>query len=136
MTCGRASQGWGGSGPGRFPASPQDGYYKVDLKGHFKHFNRAMREMVGYEKHELKGMNYRAYMDPVDAEKVSGVFNTVCYGGLPSMAFDWKLTRKYGTIRHIETSVSLKRDPQGAPMGFFGIAQDITQRLSIISLTS
>jgi PAS domain-containing protein len=38
----------------------QDGYYEVDLKGNFKHFNRAMREMIGYEKHQLKGMNYRA----------------------------------------------------------------------------
>ena len=38
----------------------QDGYYEVDLKGNFKHFNRAMREMIGYEKHQLKGMNYKA----------------------------------------------------------------------------
>ena len=105
----------------------QDGYYEVDLKGNFKHFNRAMREMIGYEKHQLKGMNYRAFMDPMDAEKVFGVYNTVYRTGLPSKAFDWKIIRRDGTIRYIETSVSLKRDHQGVAEGFFGIARDVTQ---------
>lgn len=105
----------------------QDGYYEVDLKGNFKHFNRAMREMIGYEKHQLKGMSYRAYTDTVDAEKVFGVFNTVYRTGLPSKAFDWKIIRKDGSIRYIETSVSLKRDHQGVAKGFFGIARDVTQ---------
>jgi PAS domain S-box-containing protein len=105
----------------------EDGYFEVDLSGNFQVFNDAMREMVGYGADELRGLNYKKYIDPEDAGKVFELFNRVFRTGVASKAFDWKIIRRDGTLRHIETSVSLKRSARGEPIGFLGIARDVTQ---------
>ncbi|MFO7708161.1 MAG: PAS domain-containing sensor histidine kinase [Desulfobacterales bacterium] len=105
----------------------EDGYFEVDLSGSFEIFNEAMREMVGYAHDELAGMNYKEYIDSEDAGKVFELFNRVFRTGVPSKAFDWKIIRKDGAVRHIETSVSLRRDAHGKPVGFLGVARDVTQ---------
>lgn len=105
----------------------EDGYFEVDLSGSFEIFNEAMREMVGYAHDELAGVNYKEYIDPEDAGKVFELFNRVFRNGVPSKAFDWKIIRKDGSVRHIETSVSLRRGAHGEPVGFLGVARDVTQ---------
>ncbi len=105
----------------------EDGYFEVGLSGSFEIFNDAMREMVGYADDEMRGMNYKKYIDPEDAGKVFDLFNRVFRTGVPSKAFDWKIIRKDGAVRHIETSVSLRHNTQGEPVGFLGIARDVTQ---------
>jgi PAS domain S-box-containing protein len=105
----------------------QDGYYEVDLSGNLEKFNEALRKMIGLDKNELIGLNYKKYIDPEDTEKVFKTFNQVYQTGIPSQAFDWRILRKDGTVRYLETSVSLKRNKTGRPDGFFGIARDVTQ---------
>ena len=108
-----------------------DGYYEVDLAGNFAFFNDSMVRMVGYSRDELLGMNNRRYMDAFNADKVYKAFNRVYLTGIPTKAFDWELIRKDGSKCYIETSVSLKRDLANRPVGFFGIARDITKRKQI-----
>ena len=53
--------------------------------------------------------------------------------GLPkpasrSKAFEHTVTRKDGTRRIVEDTVSLKRDARGKPAGFIGIRRDCTDR--------
>jgi DNA-binding CsgD family transcriptional regulator len=74
------------------------------------------------------GMNNRDIMDSFNAKRVYSVFNSVYSTGLATKAFDWELTRKDGAKRYVEVSVSLKRDLKGRPVGFMGIARDITER--------
>jgi PAS domain S-box-containing protein len=105
----------------------RDGYYEVDLSGNFEKFNDAMKEIIGYENDQLKGLNYKEYIDPKDKEKVFKVFNGVYKTGVPSKAFGWKILRKDGTVRYVETSVSLKKSSSGQPIGFLGIARDVTR---------
>ena len=105
----------------------QDGYYEVDLSGNFEKFNEAMREIIGYKGEDLVGLSYKTYIDPEDTDKVFKIFNEVYKTGIPSQAFDWKIKRKDGTVRYVETSVSLKRNKAGKPKGFLGIARDVTQ---------
>lgn len=104
----------------------KDGYYEVDLSGNFKKFNAAMGKIIGHDKDELIGLNYKEYIDPEDTEMVVKIFKEVYETGIPSQAFDWKILRKDGTVRCIETSVSLKRNKTGKPTGFLGIARDVT----------
>lgn len=106
----------------------EEGYYEVDLAGNFTFFNDSMVGILGYSKDELTGMNNRRYMSEETSEKVYHAFNEVYRTGRATKAFDWELIRKNGTRRTLETSVSLSRDSKGQPIGFYGIARDVTER--------
>ncbi len=106
----------------------EEGYYEVDLAGNLTFFNDAMCEIVGYSREELLGMNNRRYMSEETAKVVYQTFNEVYRTGVPAKAFDWELIRKGGSRRFLETSVSPIRGAKGEPVGFYGIARDITER--------
>jgi PAS domain S-box-containing protein len=103
-------------------------YYEVDLRGNLIFLNDSMTRILGYSMEELRGMNNRQYMNPETAKRVYQTFNQVYRTGIPTKAFDWELIRKDGSIRVLETSVSLMRDSEGRPVGFYGIGRDITER--------
>jgi PAS domain S-box-containing protein len=106
----------------------EDGYYEVDLSGNFIFFNSAMTRITGYTHDEMMGMNYREYMDDYNARQVFEVFNKTYQTGLATKVLDWKLVAKDGSTRFIEVSVTLKRDLNAQPIGFMGIARDVTNR--------
>ena len=106
----------------------EDGYYEVDLAGNFVFFNESMCIILGYTKDELLGMNNRQYMDEENAKKVFNAFNRVFKTGESYKAFDWELIRQDGSKCYVETSVVLIEDSKGQPIGFQGIARDITER--------
>jgi PAS domain S-box-containing protein len=108
--------------------SIEDGYYEVDLEGKMTFFNDSLCRMVGYSKDELLGMGYQHLMNEETAKNVFENFNEVYRTGKAAKAFGWELIRKDGTRRFVENSVSLIRDPDGQPVGFRGIARDITER--------
>ena len=108
--------------------SIEEGYFEVDLNGNFTFSNDAFVKFSGYPKEELMGMNNRRYMDEETAKKVYQVFNEVYRTGEPASPFDWEIILKDGTRRWIETSVSLIMDSKGQPIGFRGIARDVTER--------
>jgi len=106
--------------------SIEDGYFEVDIKGNFTFFNESMCRILGYPEQELKGMNNRQFMSEETSKRVFQTFNDVYRTGEPTRALGWELIRKDGEIRYVETSVSLIRNPKGEPVGFRGIARDIT----------
>lgn len=108
--------------------SIEDGYYETDLAGNLTFFNDALCEIIGYPRVELLGLNNRQYMDEENARRVYQTFNRVYRTGQPSSGFDWELIGKEGTRRCVEASVSLVRDAGGLPLGFRGIARDVTAR--------
>jgi PAS domain S-box-containing protein len=108
--------------------SLEEGYFEVDLTGSLTFFNDAFVRWSGYSKEELMGMNNRQFTDEETAKKVYQVFNEVYRTGEPANPFDWEIILKDGTRRWIDTSVSLIRDSKGQPIGFRGIARDVTQR--------
>ena len=108
--------------------SIEDGYFEVDLTGSFNFFNDSMNRMLGYSRDELLGVNYRQYMAKENARKVFETFNQVYKTGKADKAFYWKLLTKEGAELFVEVSISLKRDREGRPIGFQGIARDITER--------
>jgi PAS domain S-box-containing protein len=108
--------------------SIEDGYYEVDLGGNLTFFNDALSRILGYPREELMGMNDRNYMSEDTAKMVYETFNEVYRTGTPSRALGWETIQKNGNRRFLEISVSLMRDPHGEPIGFRGIARDITER--------
>jgi PAS domain S-box-containing protein len=106
----------------------EDGYYEVDLAGNFTFFNESMLKILGYSRDELAGMNNRRYMDEENSKKVFNAFNRVYKTRESYKAFDWELIRKNGSRCYVETSVVIIEDSKGQPIGFQGIARDITER--------
>jgi two-component system cell cycle sensor histidine kinase/response regulator CckA len=106
----------------------EEGYFEVDLSGNMVFCNDPLMQTLGYSRDELIGMNNRQYMDEETARKVFSTFNSVYNTGKAITVTGWKVLRKDGNERSIEASVSLIRDSEGAPCGFFGIARDVTER--------
>ncbi len=108
--------------------SIEDGYFEVDIAGNFTFFNDSLCKILGYSKNELMGMNNREYTDEENAKKLYQTFNKVYTIGKPDKGFGWEIIRKDGTKIVVEASISLRRDPEGAPIGFRGIVRDISEK--------
>jgi PAS domain S-box-containing protein len=105
-----------------------DGYNEVDPKGNFTFFNESFRKLLGYDREEILGMNYRRFTDSESAEKIFRAYNKVWETGVPLDRFEWDIIRKDGVRRSIEISVCQIKDPSGKAVGFGGIARDATDR--------
>jgi PAS domain S-box-containing protein len=108
--------------------SIEEGYYEVDLAGNLTFFNESLCKMVGYSKDELMGMNNRQYMSEETAKKFYKTFNEVYRTGKALKTMGLVTIRKDGKKTFLELSVSLMRDSEGRPLGFRGVARDITER--------
>src|SRR5664280_1501158 len=106
----------------------EDGYYEVDLTGEFTFFNDSACRIFGYSQEEMMGINNRQYTDDENLKKAFSAFNGVYKTGVPTKEFNWQIIRKDGTKRFLESSISLQKNSSGKPIGFRGIARDITDR--------
>jgi PAS domain S-box-containing protein len=106
----------------------QDGYYEVDIEGRFLFVNDAVCRFLGYSRHQLIGMAYTRYMDEQNAEAVLELFGHVASSGEPLSGTELEVTRSDGSRCSVETSVSLIVSAAGHPVGFRGVARDITER--------
>ncbi len=108
--------------------SIEDGYYEVDLAGNLTFFNDSMCRILGYPPEEMMGMNNQQYTDKDYAKRLYEMFAEVYRTGESSKGADWQIIRKDGTKRIGEIFTSLQKDSSGNPIGFRGIARDITER--------
>ncbi len=108
--------------------SIEEGYYEVDLAGNLTFFNDSLRRHLGYSREELIGMNNRQFMSATSAKRVYETFNAVYKTGKAAKAVDWEMIAKDGSKKFVELSVTLIRDSEDRPIGFRGVARDITER--------
>ncbi len=106
----------------------EDGYFEVDLEGNLTFFNASMSNMLGYSRKELLGMNNRIFMDKTNAREIFRAFNRTFRTGVPMRSLDWQLIRKDGTQCAVEVVGSLISDAEDTPLGFRGIARDVSHR--------
>jgi two-component system NtrC family sensor kinase len=108
--------------------SIEDGYYEVDLAGNMTFFNYWVPRAYGYDPNELLGKNYRDYTDVDNAKILFKAFHEVFKTGGSSKRLECEVIRKDGSRVSHELSISLIRDSSGKPIGFRGIARDISER--------
>jgi PAS domain S-box-containing protein len=106
----------------------QEAYYEIDLAGNFTFVNDAICRHLGYSREELIGMNYHQYADETSAKRGYQLYSRVYQTGEPIEVLDAEIIRKNGTKGTYEMSVSLIRDSEGKPIGFRGIAREVTER--------
>ena len=106
----------------------EDPYFEVDLSGKFTFVNDALCRSIGYSRDELIGMGNRQFASEKTAQEMYLIFNRVYKTGIPVKTYAFELFPKEGGKAYCEISVSLIRDDKGEPVGFRGIARDITER--------
>ncbi len=109
--------------------SIEEGYFEVDLKGNFNFINDATSRILGYSRDELVGMNYRKYSRYDNSKKMFRVFNKVYTSGNTANVSDYEIMKKDGSIKYLEFSVSPMKDQKKIPIGFRGVARDVTENL-------
>ena len=105
-----------------------DGFYEVDLHGNFTFFNDALCRIFGYPAHEIKGQNYREFMDRENAGIAFEAFNNIYRTGKGVTDINWVIDRKNRERRYLEISANLITAEDGEKKGFRGIARDVTDR--------
>jgi diguanylate cyclase (GGDEF)-like protein/PAS domain S-box-containing protein len=108
--------------------SIQEGYYEVDLKGNYVFFNEAFADILGIPESELQGMNFKEFFDEEGLKKIRETFNEVFKTGDPTTAYGWEITRRDGSKRFLEISVTLRKEEGGRIIGFKGMARDVSNR--------
>jgi len=107
----------------------QESYFEMNLAGDFTFFNDSLIEITGYPRDELMGMNNREYTSEETAKEMYTIFNQVYRTGEPAEINDYEILIKGGETRTLELSTNLMKDQDDRPVGFRGIARDVTERL-------
>ena len=110
--------------------SIEEGYYEVDLSGRITFTNDAACKMIGYSQGELLGVKGQDFIPRETAYKAIRVFNTVLQTGISDAIPEFHFIHGDGSSRILELSISLRKDRQNRPIGFRGVARDVTDRLN------
>jgi PAS domain S-box-containing protein len=108
-----------------------DAYYELDLSGNFVFFNDALISKTGYSREELMGMNYKQYISPETVKPVTMIFSEIYRTGQLVTLFDYEVITKDGQIKYFESWAGLLRNSKSQPIGFKGMARDITARKAV-----
>ncbi len=109
-------------------ASMEESYFETDLRGRILFCNDAIVKHLGYSREELEVISHRCFSDADNAEKVFQAYHQVFQTGKPVRNLRYEVIHKSGKKRFIESSISLMRDADGRPIGYWGFGRDITER--------
>jgi len=104
----------------------EEGYFEVDLAGNMVFFNDSLCKITGYPRETLMGMNNRAYTSPETAKRMYKVFNSIYRTGNPVNITDYEIIKCDGCRCFLELSTSLILDAASRPIGFRGVARDVS----------
>ncbi|HYL57790.1 MAG TPA: PAS domain S-box protein, partial [Candidatus Acidoferrales bacterium] len=103
-----------------------------DLEGTILAWNEGARRIYGYEPQDIIGKSAFLLHHPDDVAdgKARAILDEVRQVG--KWAGELRRMRKNGSMFKALVSITLRRDPQGAPLGFTMISQDLTQAQRIL----
>jgi PAS domain S-box-containing protein len=104
----------------------EEGYLENDLKGNVIFANDMACRLIGYEKEQLIGKNYRDYLTPNVADHMRQLFHHIYVTGKPQLLVDYDLVRRDGTVKNYQMNAALMRDGAGHPCGFRILTRDMS----------
>jgi two-component system cell cycle sensor histidine kinase/response regulator CckA len=108
--------------------SIEEGYFETDLEGNLTFFNNPFCKITGYPRNQLMGMNTREYTTSQTAARMEQMIERLRENGIPENATDYDIIRPAGDKLMLELSFSLRKDPEGQPIGFRGVLRDVSER--------
>jgi two-component system, cell cycle sensor histidine kinase and response regulator CckA len=109
----------------------EESYFEVDVEGNFIFHNPTVIRNLGYTSEEMIGMNFRKLMDKENEKKVFDAYHRVFLTGENIKEFQWEIINKKGEKMAVESSIVLRRDEKGNPVGFRSVLRDITRRKEV-----
>ena len=109
----------------------EEGVYEVDLHGNFLYFNNAFCKVLGYAREAVQSQNFSKFMRPSNTKKAFETFNRIHQTGKGFSDLMWKFTAGNGETRTIALSANLILGKDDDPVGFRGIARDVTREKRI-----
>jgi len=108
-----------------------DSYYEVDLAGKFTFVNNSVCINLGYTSDKMVGRDYSQFVPEEDINKLFVTFNRCFTSGIPNRGLVHGIYRKNGSTMIVESSVDLRRNERGEPIGFRSIVRDVTERTKL-----
>ena len=90
--------------------------------------NQKFCDMLGYTREELLGKPASAFTHPDDRESDRNYRQRLLAGEVGSLSAEKRYLRKDGGLIWVNRTVSLVRDPEGQPLYFLRVIEDITER--------
>lgn len=109
----------------------EEGVYEVDLHGNFLYFNNAFCKVLGYPREAVKFQNFSKFMSSSNAKKALETFKRLHETGKGFSDLTWEFRAGSGEARTIALSANLILGKDGDPVGFRGIARDVTHEKRI-----
>jgi len=106
----------------------KEGYFEIDLKGHFEFFNDAMCEITGLTSKELKNTNLEYFVDEKTRRRLSKEFKEIYRSKKGKKNIEFKFKKNEDMERYIETSAYPLYNSNEKLIGYFGLSRDITKR--------
>jgi len=107
-----------------------EGYYEVDLKGKFTFVNTAALTIFHFNDDKILGKKFTDFFPVKTADVLKQIFVNAYKMNQDLRNIHWKF-KGQDEIRHIESSIFIKRSKDGNPVGFRGVIRDITERHKI-----
>lgn len=104
------------------------GIVHTSLDRRYLQVNQKFCDMLGYAREELLGKPANDLTYPEDREAASTYRQQLLSGAAHSVAAEKRYVRKDGSVIWVNRTVSLVRDPQGQPLYFLRVVEDITER--------
>ncbi len=102
----------------------------VDAEGRFRYQSPAVKEILGYEHHELALKQCAEYVHPEDLQRVQEAFGNVLAGVKSSEHVRFRALGKDGTWVELECHGRAALDPQGMPVVVV-ISRNVGERVHI-----
>jgi len=100
----------------------------LDQDGRWVLVNRALCEITGYTSEELIGERFGDFTHPEDVDNDRARREALLAGEIPAYQIEKRYFTASGEPMSMMVSISLVRDPDGAPLHFIAQLQDISER--------
>jgi len=100
----------------------------VSLDGIYLEVNQTMARIIGYSPADLIGRPVADFTHPADVGRRSGFISELISGRIPSGKQERRFIHRDGAVVWTLIWASVQRDPDGNPMYFISVVQDITAR--------
>jgi PAS domain S-box-containing protein len=104
------------------------GIAHADFEGHWLRVNEKLCAIVGYTREELLQKTFKDITYAEDLPASLDWVGRLRRGEFPGYSLEKRYVRKDGSLVWADLSVSLQRDPVGAPAYSIAIVQDISER--------